>query len=184
MRRREIGTNADGEPIYAPEPKAPPLLDLTSMGRDKNKISTSVLIYTDYERSEWIRCTEISLLHRDHDNSWCMQAFLSNATDFEHDSARMLSIDLIAVEMDMIKYGQTSFTAYIKPDSADKFYVPTAGYNPLKLKDTTKCSHKNCRREESHLIVPEGNYYPPPNYALFDEVRGRKIEVRTGVKIK
>lgn len=184
-RRREIGKNADGEPIWAPAPVVPPLIDLTKICRDAAKLSTTILIYTDYERSEWLRLGQCRLRARESNQKgiWELAAYLENATDFEHDSAFALKMELVGVMFEGIEYGQTSFQAWIKSDDPEDFRVPNAGYDPRKHKDTARCKEKQCE-DKGHYIVPEGFYVPPPNIELYEAVKGRRIEVQTGLRRK
>lgn len=186
MRRREIGTDpVTREPIFAPAPVKPGLLDLSKLCRDADQISTTIAIWTDFTRSEWLRLGQIRLRQRDsyhYRGIWELAAYLSNATDFEHDSAFVMKMELTGVNFQSIEYGQTVFEAWIKSDDPEHFRVPVVDYNPLKHKDTKECKDKHCRRDEPHVIVPEGFYLPPPNAELFEMVRGRRIEVTTGLK--
>ena len=172
MRRR-----ADGE-----FPVIPPDMDFRPLSRNSDKISTTVMLYTDYEPSAWIRLGEIQLRERDnnHRGAWMLSAYLLDATDFEHDSAHLLKMELVGVAFTAVEYGQTRFEGFIRADDEDAFRVGGPGYNPLMLKGTTQC--KQCRRgKKTHPIVPEGHYVPPINAELFNIVRGRRIEVVTGI---
>ena len=68
---------------------------------------------------------------RNHRGVWQLGAYLQNATDFEHDAAWLLKIELIGVEFTSVEYGQTHFQAYIKGDDEDDFRIGNADYNPL-----------------------------------------------------
>ena len=169
MRRR-----ADGE-----FPAIPPNMDFRKLSRNSDKVFTTVTLYTDYERSAWIRLGEIQL--REHNSNhrgvWMLSAYLLNATDFEHDSAHLLKMDLVGVTFTAVEYGQTRFEGFIRADDEDCFRVGGPDYNPLE--EATRC--KRCRGKEAHPIVPEGHYVPPLNTELFNIVRGRRIEVVTGI---
>jgi hypothetical protein len=171
MRRR-----ADGE-----FPVIPPDMDFRPLSRNSDKISTTVTLYTDYERSAWIKLGEIQL--REHNSNhrgvWMLSAYLLNATDFEHDSAHLLKMELVGVTFTAVEYGQTRFEGFIRADDEDVFRVGGPDYNPLLLKETTRC--KRCRGKEAHPLVPEGHHVPPLNAELFNIVRGRRIEVVTGI---
>lgn len=172
MRRR-----ADGE-----FPTIPPDMDFRPLSRNSDKVLTTVTLHTDYERSAWIRLGEIQLRERDsnHRGVWVLSAYLLNATDPEHDSAHLLKMELVGVTFTAVEYGQTRFEGFIRADDEDAFRVGGPDYNPLLLKGTTRC--KQCRRgNKTHPIVPEGFYVPPPNTGLFNIVRGRRIEVVTGI---
>lgn len=168
-------------------PTVPELLDFSKICRNHRKLDTRVTIWTDMDRSEWMRLGEIQLRARDNYHFrgiWRFSAYLSNATDFEHSPANVMSMELVGVEFTDISYGRTSFQAWIKSDEPDDFRVPPAGYNPLRHKDTSPCKDKNCKRDEPHLIIPEGNYIPPINFELFEQVKGRRIQVSTGLRHK
>jgi hypothetical protein len=172
VRRRR----ADGE-----FPVIPPDMDFRPLSRNSDKILTTVTLYTDYDRSAWIKLGEIQLHERDnnHRGAWMLSAYLLDATDFEHDSAHLLKMELVGVVFTAVEYGQTRFEGFIRADDEDTFRVGGPDYNPLLLKGTTRC--KRCRRNKTHPIVPEGHYVPPLNAELFNIVRGRRVEVVTGV---
>lgn len=177
MRRR-----ADGN-----FPVVPPELDFRKLSRNADKIETTVVLWTDYERSVWIRFGEIVLRERDshnHRGIWRLGAYLQNATDFEHDSAWLLKFELVGVEFTSIDYGQIRFQGYVKADDEDDFRVGNADYNPLAKAKSCKGTQKEyCRLgepHEPHVIVLEGFYVPPPNPDLFNIVRGRRVEIVTG----
>jgi hypothetical protein len=147
------------------------------------------MLFTDYERSVWIQLGEIMLRQRDSHNRgvWKLGAYLQNCTDFEHDAAWLLKIDLVGVEFTAVEYGLTHFQGYIKADDEDDFRVGNADYNPIIDPKTKACKgtqKEYCRRGEPHLIVPEGFYLPPENPDLFNIVRGRRVEVTTGLVSK
>jgi hypothetical protein len=172
MRRR-----ADGE-----FPVIPPDMDFRKLSRCSDRVLTTISLYTDYERSAWIRLGEIQLREQDnrHRGAWTLSAYLLDATDFEHDSAHLLKMELVGVTFTAVEYGQTRFEGFIRPDDEDVFRVGGPDYNPLLLNGTTQC--KPCRRcGKTHPIVPEGHYVPPINTELFNIVRGRRVEVVTGI---
>jgi hypothetical protein len=162
-------------------------MDFRALSRNADRILTTVILYTDHERTEWIKLGEIMLRERGNNFNgiWSLGAYLLNATDFEHDSAHLLKIELVGVTFTAVEYGQTRFEGFIRADAEDGFRVGGPDYNPLKLKDTKQC--KGTRKDhckwgdgKSHLIVPEGFYVPPVNVELFNIVRGRRVEVITG----
>lgn len=168
-------------------PVIPPNMDFRPLSRNSDKILTQVLLYTDHERSEWIKLGEIMLRQRDSHHFrgvWELGAYLSNATDFEHSAAWLLKMELVGVTFTAVEYGQTRFEGFIRADEEDQFRVGNADYNPLTLPESKKCGGAKkdyCRRGEKHIIVPEGFYVPPTNADLFHIVRGRRVEVITGV---
>jgi hypothetical protein len=143
-------------------------------------VNTEIAIWNDYEKSKRLLLGEVMLMPRDghhHKGIWSLGAYLLNATDFEHDAAWLLKMELVGVELDSMTYGQTCIQGWIRADHSEAFRVPSAGYNPVKHKDATPCREKDCRRGEKHIIVPEGFYVPPENPELFNIVRGRRIEI-------
>ena len=166
-------------------PEIPPNMDFRPLSRNSDKILTTIILYTDHERSEWIKLGEIMLRERGNNfkGIWQLSAYLLEATDFEHDSAHLLKMELVGVEFTAVEYGQTRFEGFIRGDMEDDFRVGGPDYNPLALPETKQCKGTKkdyCKRGEPHPIVPEGYYVPPVNAELFNIVRGRRIEVITG----
>lgn len=169
-------------------PVIPPAMDFRKLSRSEKEILTTVTLFTDYERTEWIKLGEISFResgNRDASGVWSLGAYLANATDFEHDSAHLLKMELVGVQLTAVKYGQTRFVGFIRADYEDGFRVPGPDYNPLTHKDAKVCKGTKkdyCKWADNkpHMIVPEGFYVPPANAELFNIVRGRRVEVVTG----
>ena len=159
------------------------LIDLTGVTRDSDKLRTTIYIHTDrYDRTleEWIRLGQFELRQ---DINPHMIIARGDATDFEHDAIYLLRLPIIGLTLDRIAYGATTLEAYIHPDvdpDGHDFGVPPPGYNPMKLKGVTKCHQ--CKGDEAHVIVPEGNYTPKFNPELYEQVRGKKITIHTGFK--
>lgn len=169
-------------------PVVPPELDFRKLSRNADKILTSVVLVTDLTRTAWIQLGEIMLRERDashYRGVWRLGAYLQDATDFEHDSAWLLQIDLIGVEFTAVEYGQTRLHGYIKADSEEDFRIGNADYDPIAAGKECKGTKKEyCRRGTPHVIVPEGFYVPPVNAELFNIVRGRRVEITTGLSHK
>lgn len=168
-------------------PEIPPPMDFRPLSRNSGKILTTIILYTDHEQSEWIKLGEIALRERGNPfkGVWSLGAYLLNATDFEHDSAHLLRMELVGVEFTAVEYGQTRFEGFIRGDSEEDFKVGGPDYNPLKEKGAKEC--KGTKKDyckwgdgKPHPIVPEGFYVPPVNAELFNIVRGRRVEVITG----
>lgn len=157
----------------------PPLIDLRPLCRDP-KILSRVHIWTGFDKSEWLQLGQIRLTRRNnpYPGIWELSAYLDQATDFEHDSAFALKMDVAGLELDMVLYGQVHLTGWVRADDLDSFRVPgSAAYDPRKHAEATKCT--DCKGKDKHWIVPF--YTPPPNPELYDLVRGRRIEICTGI---
>lgn len=99
--------------------------------------------------------------------------------DDEHDTIVLLRIGLFGVAFRMANGGKLWFDAFIAGDDPGLFRIPQPGWN--QLEGATKCTQKNCRDQtDKHLIVEEGRYIPPPNVALFERLRGLRVEIVTG----
>ena len=153
-------------------------VDLTDFCRPSSVVTqVSVL---GYEKQLWLKLREFELwksASRHLGKRWLFKAYLQNATDFEHDSAQIISMVLTGVEIDHVSYGTTEINGFIAAE-LESFRVPDPNYNPLTDKRTVKC--KDCKGEDKHVIVPEGMYVPPPNEALYKELVGCPIEIKTG----
>lgn len=166
-------------------PVVPPPMDYRPLSRGFDKVSTTITLRTDCNQSEWIKLGEIQFRENSHRGTWQLGAYLANATDFEHDSAHLLRMELVGVTFTAVEYGQTSFHGFIRADEEEHFRVGGPDYNPLKHEKTKECkgtrrSYCKCADGKPHPIVPEGFYVPPFNAELFNTVRGRRIEVITG----
>jgi hypothetical protein len=183
-RKHQIGTDKHGQPIWAAEPKAPPFLDLHKICRDAETITTKINIWTDYDSSPWIALGQVRLLARDRPQKgiWELAAYLDNATDFEHDSAFALKMDLVGVELCDVSYGYTTVQGWIHADQGDNFRVPPMDYDPCMHKNAVRCTE--CKGAEAHVIIPADFYVPPMNFALWEQVKGRRIEILTGPFVK
>lgn len=163
------------------------LTDLTKLSRRPSRCSTTVEFVEGNNRRPWLVFGEGHLRQRNdrHDGRWWVHAYLGNATDFEHDTASLLRLPLIGVNIDGVSYHETKLTAWVDPgedptgDFSD-FHVPRPGYNPLKHKDTVKCT--TCKGRDQHVIVPEGFYVPPFDADLYQAVKGRRVQITFGVK--
>lgn len=165
-----------------PKPAQPPVLDLTAITRDTDVCSTRVRLHLDWDtRLDWIVMGLANLDYSDGTKSWRLTARMS-ATDFEHDSAYAIVLPLVGVTFESVMYGCTQLVAWVDGSRNDDFHVPEPGYNPMTLPNTTKC--KQCKGDDAHLIVPEGCYVPPYNDALWQMVRGKRVEISVGPKFK
>lgn len=161
--------------------------DLRSITRDSDTCVTSVVVDLGYDEKghplkvTWLVSGQSQLQPIDSSLSirrWLLTSYMSNATDFEHDSAYAFRLPLVAVELKAVWYHNAHFTALIQPYDEEDFHVPLPGYNPLEHPDTEKCDR--CTGEQAHLIVPEGFYVPPFEKELFKLVAGRPVEVSIG----
>lgn len=153
--------------------------DLIKLSRSSNKCLTIVILHLDNFESKrlvWLKFGEAHIRHHEKRYSWWLEAYLKNATDFEHDSAYVLKLPLIGLSFQGVNYHATSFMAWVNPNDPEEFHVPRPGYNPLRHKDTVKCNNKDCKKEP-HLIVPEGFYVPPVDLELFEAVKGKQLEI-------
>jgi hypothetical protein len=155
----------------------PPQLDLRARAEG---VSTEIILLADYKSHAWIHAASIGLTERDNSTmrgSWLLEVRLPGATDFEHDAAIALRMVLHGVTVRMIHEGRVWIDAFIDGDDPGSFQVPEPGWN--QLEGATKCEHRNCKRSK-HLVVDEGKYIPVPNFALFERLRGLRVEIITG----
>jgi len=153
-------------------------VDFRSITRDADKCLTKVYIYMGHKwegheaMQEWLTFGSCYLRNED---SLCWLAAYMNygITDFEHDSAYALRLPLIGLKFLRVFNHATHLEAYVDPDNASEFCVPSPGYNPTMLKEAYECP--DCK--EHHMIVPEGYYVPPFNEELYNIVRGKKLDI-------
>ncbi len=161
--------------LYAPE-----LTDLRAISRDADKCLTIVTLGEDSSSFVWLKFGQLSRINV-HKRSTLLRAYLpEGTTDFEHDSAYLLSLPVIGLAFDDIFYHQVSFSAWVDPNGFEDFRVPRPGYNPLEHPNAVKCPAKECSKEP-HIIVPEGHYAgPPPDVELFRAVAGKRVTIMVG----
>lgn len=115
--------------------------------------------------------------------TWSLDArFGYGVTDFEHDSAYILSLPLIGLALGGlgVYLHEAHFIAWVDPNDFEGFHVPRPGYDPRKHKDTEIC--QEC--EEKHSVLPEGFFTPKPDRDLWNLVRGKKVEISIGPRFE
>lgn len=162
-----------------PDFQPPPVLDLRQDGA--SPISTIITIYADYRGHAWIHAGGVDLAERDRRHGlWDLRVKVRGATDFEHDTAIALSLNLTGVAFRMARGDQLWLDGYIAGEDPEAFRVPEPGWN--QLEGAIKCTHKDCQGKDArHVIVGEGRYVPPSNKALFERLRGFRVEIITGI---
>lgn len=143
------------------------------------------------QQFDWLVLGQIALLRSDTRNTWTLSARLPNATDFDHSSVYALKLDLVGVELDMIAYGQTIVRGWIRADDAEKFRVPiSSAYDP-RIADISSgrvrklCSLPECNAvNKQHFIIPDEYYVPKHDAALYERVRGCRVEIRVMSVVK
>jgi len=159
-----------------------PTCDLRSISRDADKVYTQVFVIPDkYSRHKllWIWAGQGIMDPPNKDTGiYSLRAYLGRgATDFEHDSAYALKLDLYGVQLKHVMYHTTILSAFIPPDiELDDFRVPLPGYDPF-VKDPYIC--KECPEEE-HPIVPEDCYVPKGDATQWKILRGKRVEIHFG----
>lgn len=190
------------EPKLSPEEQCPtvmdkpPMTDLRPISRDVKRCEAVVILHVNWdsrENTKWLILGSASIVKRSERNEgqWTLQARM-DATDFEHDSAYVLQLPLIGLQLDglAVYNHHVHFVAWVDPNCPENFHVPSPGYDPTKEDGATVCKRKECVKTEKgvtshgHVIVPEGFYVPPFNLELFKMVRGKKVEIRMGPVFK
>lgn len=156
-------------------------IDLRNICRETDLVEVTVS-FMDYDSrvETWITLGQASLRTNGR-NGWELYARM-DATDFEHDSAYVINLPLVGLQLDSVWYNQCNFIAWIDPESGEfgpNFRVPTSSdYDPRKLEDTYMCESDRC--EKPHPVIPEKYYQPPFDRKLFEKVRGKKVEISFG----
>ena len=155
--------------------------DLRPICRDPDTHRCVVYLVGRYggNREAFLRLGQVNLRTQDNARSQELTARMADGTtDFEHSSAYVMWLPLIGTGLDLLNNGLVWLSAWINPDvtAGDDFLVPAADYDPRKHPGTKMCEH--C--DEPHLIVPENFFTPEANLELFDELRGRRVEIVIG----
>lgn len=187
------------EPKLSPEEQCPtvmerpPFTDLRPISRDVGRCEARVTLHVNWDSRNnfgWLLLGSVSIVKRGgdrHPGQWSLQARM-DATDFEHDSAYVLQLPLIGLELDglAVYNHRTHFIAWVDPNRPEDFHVPGPGYDPRKEEGAHRCKDPACQKDdkgkkvEPHVIVPEGFYVPPFNLDLYKMVRGKKVEICVG----
>ena len=123
---------------------------------------------------------EISLLELtgSQQGQWTLSAYWRDGwTDFEHDSAKILSLPLVGVKLTMVYYS-TVLQGFVGGGGASDCRIPPEGYLKTIMDNPYTHECERCKGEESHMILPEGFYCPPANPNLFKKIVGRPVEIR------
>ncbi len=149
-------------------------IDLRRISRRSDVVQTTVLIFEEFQKHEWIVFGEANIsLHGD---THILKAYGPKGwTDFEHDSIYVLKLPLVGLHLDsmMVSYHQTHLTGWIA-STEDDFRIPAENYDVDKV--AKPC--KEC--EDHHMMVPEGYYVPKKNKNLFEAMRGKKVSIIIG----
>lgn len=152
-------------------------IDLRPISRESDKLYCKVFARgDDYEEVCWLTLGAASLQSRNEGQMSLIARM--DATDFEHDSAYVIVLPLIGVALDSVHNHITRLTAWVDPDAANTFSVPSTGYDPTTHKDAHRCEEERCA--EPHWIVPEGYYTPPHDKKLYAQVRGKRVTILFG----
>jgi hypothetical protein len=175
--------------------------DLRSICRESKRCFASVRLdfgwVEGHDRQvqvDWLKLGQVNITRQsDRDTGrFRLEAYLENATDVEHDSARCVRLPLIGLTLDplAVHYHLTNFVAWVDPNVGDDEYdfaVPRPGYDPRKHSDAYVCKDKSCQEEDedgkkqkSHYVVPQGFYSPPFDAELYKVVKGKRVEISIG----
>lgn len=155
-------------------------LDLSELSRGEN-VKTKIYVQIGWSRNsqqDWLTLGEVHLTKKSREAdipTWSLQAYLGEHTDQEHDSAYLLSMDLIAVTLNMLCYGETVIHAIIDPNDS-RFHVPDENWDYFE--GARDCTLPRCK-DEPHKLV---EYLPPHNQDLYEKLKGKKVTIVTGVK--
>jgi hypothetical protein len=170
--------------------------DLREISRESDICSTVVRLSLDWNRDDarppvidWLKFGQANLrrqIDSSHDGRYRLEAYLKEGvTDFEHDSAYALRLPLVGVQLSTLPvlYHNTILVGWVdsaQDEDYEDFHVPRPGYNPMKHPEAHICKSEYCKRDEEHIIVPEGFYVPPFDQELFDFVKGKRVEIIMG----
>ena len=129
----------------------------------------------NYRWIDWLTLGSCEIMPHNRGQFWSVKSYFDHHTDGEHDSASIVTFDVIGLRFEMYMYGQAHVEGWIRADDVNAFRVPTKDWDPFA--GGVKCPQ--CTGKDKHLMV---NYLPPENPALYDLVRGRQIQIVTGFK--
>lgn len=165
--------------------KMPPFKDWREYTRDAETCTTVISVYDpeDMRHNPWLLFGQLNIREpqgRDHQyNRLCV--YLKDTTDFEHDSAYLITIPFIGLRFGAlpVRYHIVTLTAWIAPEIGEPqpdFAVPDHNYNPDAYR--VPCELERCVKEDPHKISE--HYHAPYNKTLHNLVRGRSVEISFG----
>lgn len=147
------------------------MLDLTKHSRPG--MQTYIELKSWRGSTPWVKCGQVEIM-RPHDGvSRVNVRGPEGFTDFEHDTVKVLSFDLIDVRFMGFWGGTLMVNGYFRPQTPTDFRFPTKEWLD-GLNKTTRC--KDCK--PMHQIVSEGHYCPKDNPEEFARVRDFEVEIR------
>jgi len=152
-------------------------LNLSSISRGSDVLRTSIR-FEDYDirgilSGPWLEFGECWIQNG---GSICQVSspIRDDITDFAHDTAWVVRIDLVGFQYIYTRRHVTYFRAYLTPDPKD-ILIHSPDFIPEKVEGAIRCS--NC--QDNHLILPE-DYYVPPVYELAHVVAGKQVSIVMG----
>jgi len=170
-----------------PKPPAPvELTDLRHLCRNSDTLRTEVELHYDHDlRFKWLvlGACDLRKSENSHDRvlRWWLDAKMGTTTDFEHDTASVIRLPLVAVSIGLVYHNRVRFNALVEP-RIDKrwnpdFHVPRPGYDPPR----DPCESPYCKEKgNEHLMVNEGFYVPPFDEELYAAVAGVPVDIYMG----
>jgi hypothetical protein len=158
-------------------PPKPEPLDLTEFSRPGMR--TSIYLKDWRGTTEWVRCGQVELVTQNNDRDITIVNVRGPQgwTDFEHDSIKVLSFDLVGTRIAGFWGGTLFASGYLRPGTPPDFHFPTKKWLDEVNASATWCSH--CKGKERHKMVEY--YVPKNNQEEYERVRDFQIEIRSTI---
>ena len=99
-------------------------------------------------------------------------------TDFEHDSCKIVCIDLLGLQFKFTSNHVSHFEATLSPDP-EHIRLYDEDFVPEKMEGTWQCEDEHC--EDEHWMLPDGHFVPPV-YKLARLVAGQRVSITMGTR--
>ena len=162
-------------------------LDLKHLSRSPDRAFTHVR-FEDFDLRELLtRETEgdklglnwlelgVADLRASGDGSFLGARLRDGITDYEHDSAYLVHIDLLGIVFKGCWNNVGHYEAYLTPE-AKHIRIWTPDFKPEDAEGATQCDYEHCK---PHLMIEK---FTPPMYEFAHLVAGKKVMITMGPK--
>lgn len=158
-------TPSDKRPPWLPE------VDLRAVTRDAHLVTTYIAVKFGGMYVPWLEFGSLSTMGDG--KTFIGARFGSGVTDFEHDSAYALRVDVIDVQLVSIQDGCVDLRAWVAAEDADGLNVPSKSILSLEELGVEPCSE--CEGDEKHLII--NTFTRKADVELWKRLRGRELRI-------
>jgi hypothetical protein len=150
----------------------PDLVNLCAVTRDAHLVTTHISVKCNGEYFRWLEFGSLTTMG---DRKSFIGARYEGVTDFEHDSAYAVRIEVIDVQLVNIYGGCIELKTWVSAEDERGVSVPRKSILSFDELGAVPCEDEHCVGEESHLIVE--SFSPANDVELWKRLRGRELRI-------